>query len=173
MERTLLLMRHAKSSREDPMLRDFDRPLTEDGQNDALAIGRFIYNLIGSPDQIMSSEAVRAKETAECVAQNSRFRNVINLEPTLYNSSPQKYIKAISKAPEDIQSLLVVGHNPNMEQLVSLLCSGRPNEVLLRMSTASVACFRVEDRDWSTVEMGMCELACFVTPKMIKKILAD
>ncbi|HKJ31444.1 MAG TPA: histidine phosphatase family protein [Balneolales bacterium] len=169
MERTLLLMRHAKSDRSDPMLSDIDRPLNERGRNDAPLMGKFIFDVAGTPDQILSSTAQRARETAELVAAPCKYKQGIIMESSLYASTPGKYIQAISKVPKDVKTLLVVGHNPIMEQLSSMLCSGRPNEVSFRMPTASIACFIVEDRTWNTIELGMCELKWFITPKIINK----
>lgn len=170
MERTLLLMRHAKSDWSDDSLKDIQRPLNSRGRKDAPMMGTFIKGILESPDKIICSNAVRARKTAELVAGSCNYKRDIVVEPSLYDSTPGKYIQSINKVPDEVKTLLVVGHNPTVEQLMSALCSGRPNEVSLRMPTASIVSFIIEDRNWNEIELGMCELKWFVTPKMIKKM---
>lgn len=170
MERILLLMRHAKSDWNDHSLDDLHRPLNKRGRHDAPIMGKFIRDTVGSPDQIICSNATRAKETAELVAESSNYKQDLVVEPALYNSNDNQYIESICMVTEEVRNLLIVGHNPTIEQLISSLSSGRPNEVSLRVPTASVACFIVEDRDWNNIELGLCELKWFVNPKMLKKL---
>jgi phosphohistidine phosphatase len=169
MKRTLVLMRHAKSDWSNPSFEDSERTLNSRGRNDAPLVGNFMYDLIGTPDQILCSEAVRARETAKLVAESLNYKRNIIIEPQLYDSYPAVYLKVISKIADDIKTLLIVGHNPIIEQLISILSANRPNDMSVHVSTSGVACFTVDNRSWSDIETGSWDLKWLVTPKLIKK----
>jgi phosphohistidine phosphatase len=119
--KTLLLLRHAKSSWKDDSLDDHDRPLNERGKKEAPRMGQLLLEEQLLPDIILSSDAKRARRTVEKVCEAGGYRGETVLTSELYLANPATYLKALSRLPEHVSRVLVVGHNPGMEQLLELL----------------------------------------------------
>lgn len=117
--KTLLILRHAKSSWKFPDLADHDRPLNGRGKRDAPLIGRILSeeNLI--PDLIVTSSAVRAHATAKKVAKASGYRGQIEIESSLYRGGPPAYLDVVRNQLDRNEKLLLVGHNPDVEQILN------------------------------------------------------
>ena len=119
--KSVLLLRHAKSSRKDPDLSDHDRPLNKRGKRDAPRMGRLLKKENLVPDIIISSTAMRARATAEAVAKASGYKAEITFDRSLYAAGPQAYIDALHDLSDDNVRVLIVGHNPGLEELVEML----------------------------------------------------
>jgi phosphohistidine phosphatase len=141
--KTLLVLRHAKSSHDDPGLDDHERSLNDRGRRDAPRMGRLLADEDLVPDLILSSTAVRARTTAEAAAKASGYQQKIELDRSLYLASPEEYIEALRELPETRRRVLVVGHNPGMEQLVEVLTG--QSETL---PTAALACITLPIDRW-------------------------
>ncbi|MYG49370.1 MAG: histidine phosphatase family protein, partial [Gemmatimonadales bacterium] len=116
--KTLLILRHAKSSWDHPGLRDHDRPLNPRGRRDAPRMGRFMAERDLVPDRIVSSTAVRARTTAELAA--AEFGAGVEIETTydLYGASPDGYVEVAEAMGGTAERLMLVGHNPGITSLV-------------------------------------------------------
>lgn len=125
--KTLLLLRHAKSSWSDSALADHDRPLNGRGEGDAPRVGRRVRQQRLTPDLIISSDAVRARMTAEAVAQAAGYAGEIRLEPLLYGAAPDDIMVVLRTAEPNAETVMVVGHNPGLEALVGQLTGERPD----------------------------------------------
>jgi phosphohistidine phosphatase len=132
----LLLMRHAKSSWDDPDLEDHDRPLNKRGKRDAPRMGRLLLDQGLGPDLIVTSSAIRARRTGELVAETCGDPP-LQIEPDLYHAGPEEILEVIA-ALAGPRRLLVVGHNPGLEELVSMIA-----DEWTRMPTAAIACATV------------------------------
>lgn len=119
--KTLLILRHAKSSWKDEKLDDHDRPLNKRGQRDAPRMGKLLRKEDLLPDFILSSSARRARETIEAVVEESGYGGDIYLSHELYAFEPQPYLEALQQLQVDYPSVLLVGHNPALEGLVEML----------------------------------------------------
>jgi phosphohistidine phosphatase len=119
--KTLLVLRHAKSSRNDPALDDHERPLNERGRRDAPRMGELVRKHGLIPDLIISSDAVRARLTAEAVAEAARYAGEILHHPQLYPGSPADILSVLRTVPGNAETVMIVGHNPGLEQLVERL----------------------------------------------------
>ena len=119
--KTLLVLRHAKSSWDDPSLDDHERPLNERGRRDASLMGELVreYGLI--PDIVISSDAVRAQLTTETVAEATRYKGKILLDHRLYIASPDEILSLLRTVREDAGTIMIVGHNPGLEELLEHL----------------------------------------------------
>jgi len=119
--KTLLVLRHAKSSWNDPALHDHERPLNKRGRRDAPRMGELVreYGLI--PDVVLSSDAVRARLTAEAVAEAARYAGEILLDPRLYLAWPDDILSLLQRVREKAETVMIVGHNPGLEKLVEQL----------------------------------------------------
>ncbi len=132
-ERTLLLMRHAKSSWQDESLADRDRPLTKRGKKDALAMGDLLLRRGWVPDVILASPAKRARSTARRVAKALSFRGEILHDDRLYSGGLAAFLRALDTLPADAQRVLIVSHNPTLEEAVQHLTGAS-----VHMPTAAV-----------------------------------
>jgi phosphohistidine phosphatase len=123
--KTLLVLRHAKSSWNDPALDDHERPLNKRGRRDAPRMGELVreYGLI--PDIVISSDAVRARLTAVAVAEAARYAGAIVLDPHLYMASPADILSLLRTVREKAETVMIVGHNPGLEELVAQLTGER------------------------------------------------
>ncbi|MGH9462968.1 MAG: SixA phosphatase family protein [Vicinamibacteria bacterium] len=117
--RTLLVLRHAKSSWKDEGLADHDRPLNKRGKKNAPTIGKLIRKEGLTPSWIASSTALRARKTAEAAAKGSGYSGTIHYTRELYLAQPGDICAVLRKtAPESATRILIVGHNPGLEELV-------------------------------------------------------
>jgi phosphohistidine phosphatase len=163
----LLLMRHAKSSWDEAGLKDYDRPLSNRGRRDAPKMGQFLKNSGYKPDLIISSPAKRAMETTGLVAESAGVeKDRIEWNDDFYFSSVNSYLESISRVNSGINKLLLVGHNPLMEELLDLIIVGKDSGSFI-FPTAAVACIEVQNRQWKRIETGMNSLKWFVIPKIL------
>jgi phosphohistidine phosphatase len=117
--KTLLIQRHAKSSWDQAELEDHERPLSKRGLRDAPLMGKILLenNLI--PDLILSSTARRAQDTAVLIIEASGYKGKLLLDTSLYASGPSAFIAALSCVADKHNTVMVVGHNPGLEELLS------------------------------------------------------
>ena len=146
--KTLLLMRHAKSSRDDPSLSDHDRPLNKRGESDAPRMGRLLSNEGLTPDLIISSSAARALATAEAVGEVCHYTDAagVRVAPDLYPGDSQSYVRVLRQIPDDFHRVLVVGHNPAIEGFLSELAE--KDETL---PTGAVAVVHLPIEQWKAI----------------------
>lgn len=119
--KTLLLMRHGKSSWKDDNLSDHERPLKKRGRRDTKRIAEEIDKNDLYPHIILSSSAVRAKETAEILMDALDFENHIIFTDQLYMAEPEDFIDILSQLSDDYDTVLVIGHNPGMEAFIQII----------------------------------------------------
>lgn len=132
--KTLLLMRHAKSSWSDPSLSDHDRPLNSRGKRAAPQMGEWLASEGVIPDVILCSSAERAKQTVEFLLQTLPFEDEILYSRELYHAGDEMFSQELSKLSDEIETAMIVGHNPGMEDAVENYCGEWH-----RMPTAAVA----------------------------------
>jgi phosphohistidine phosphatase len=121
--KTLMLLRHAKSSRDVPNLADHDRPLNERGKQAAKHVGRFLRDEDLVPDLILSSTAVRARKTSQKAAKACDYPRAIELEERLYLASAQTHDAVVRGVEAGCKRLLLVGHNPGISDFLNHLAS--------------------------------------------------
>jgi phosphohistidine phosphatase len=145
----LLLMRHAKSSWDDSDIPDHERPLKKKGKKDAERMGKMLKAKEMEPDLIMSSTAVRAKQTAEIVAETCKCKKEIIFLDSLYMAEPSDILRAIEKNGKDKKTIMVIGHNPGLEAFLQIA-----NGKVETLPTASIAYLTTSIDDWSHLEKG-------------------
>lgn len=119
--KTLLLMRHAKSSWKDDKLSDIERPLKKRGRKDAKQIARVIAKNDLIPDVIIASTAVRAKETAKILKQELGLEEKIKLSEKLYMGEPDDFVEVLKEVDNQYNTVLVVAHNPGLEAYLQII----------------------------------------------------
>ena len=141
--KTLLLLRHAKSSWDQPGLHDHDRPLNKRGKNEAPRVGKFLKDNDLLPDLVLSSTARRARDTAQAVVEESGFSGQIDLYQDLYLSDTACYMDILRCLPDEANRVLVVGHNPDLEELLTLL-----TDVSQHLTTATLVQIDLPITSW-------------------------
>jgi phosphohistidine phosphatase len=119
--KTLLLLRHAKSSLAKPGLQDHNRPLNKRGKHDAPLVGKLIREQGLTPDLVISSTAQRAQDTARLAAKACGYEGEIELRQELYLSDTTCYLDILHSLPDKVKIVMLVGHNPDIEELLELL----------------------------------------------------
>jgi phosphohistidine phosphatase len=158
--KTLLILRHAKSSWDDADLADFDRPLNHRGLQTAQFIGNLMRERNLRVDFVLSSPAKRAKQTATLVKEAAGFAAEIGYDDRIYEASPISLLHILAEMGDEFDSLLLVGHNPGLEGLIKILTGG-----ILSMPTAALAEINLKIDFWSSVEADTGKLSFVVRPK--------
>lgn len=146
--KTLLILRHAKSSWNHPELSDYDRPLNGRGKRDAPRMGKHLRQEGLIPDRILTSSAKRARKTASKVAKTCGYTDKVKKLDAFYDTVPGVYFETLQALSNKYQCVMVVGHNPTMEQLVSHL-TGR----IKRMPTAALAHIEIPIEHWEELNL--------------------
>lgn len=158
--KTLYLLRHAKSSWDDPGLKDFDRPLNKRGLRAAPRVGAYLLKEKIRPDVVLSSPALRAKQTAHIACEAAGLSSVIKFDEQIYEASVQRLFEIVARFDESITAAMMVGHNMGFEELLAAL-TGQSQ----RMPTAALACINLKIEKWSDVTGGIGKLKWLVKAK--------
>lgn len=165
----LTLLRHAKSGDDGTVARDFDRPLNAKGRRAARAIGRHMRDQALRFDAVLASPAARVAETLQEVEAVYGPGLAPVWEKRLYLATPDELLDAVHEAPAEAESLLLVGHNPGLEQLVLRLvphgAADARSEVEIKYPTASLAEMIFAVDRWDEVADGRGDLVRFVRPR--------
>ena len=145
--KTLFLVRHAKSSRDDPSLPDRDRPLDDRGRRDAPKMCKRLAKRDVKPDLLVSSPALRALTTAQLIAEEIGFkRKDIMVDDRLYASSLDGLLAVIRALDNKLDRVMLFGHNPEFSELAHRLSSE-----IVDMPTSAVAEYNFDTKTWSDV----------------------
>ena len=161
--KTLLLLRHAKSSRKDNGVRDFDRPLNQRGLKTAPAIGRLIRKRKLQPDLVLSSPAERARQTTQLVIEAAGLKTELRYDERIYEASVARLLEIVSQIDDEANMVMFVGHNPGFEELLEML-TGEAHT----LPTAALACIELNIEKWNKVRAGGGHLEWLVKPKELK-----
>ena len=166
MSRTLILLRHGKSDW-NTGADDHDRPLKKRGRNASTLVGKWLKTHDQVPDFVVASSAKRAMQTAElaCEAMGIKKKNIYSRKH-IYLATPEDLLYVLEDCPEQARRVMLVGHNPGLEELLYYLLNGRltiPEDGKI-MPTATVAILHMPD-SWSKLECGSAELEFLVRPR--------
>lgn len=161
--KTLLILRHAKSSWDDESLDDFDRPLNERGQRDAPRMGRLLRERDLLPELILCSTALRARSTLEKVCEAAGYQGPCELRDDLYLAPAATYVYLLRGVEEPVSRVMVIGHNPGLESLVTELTGATEH-----MPTAGLAVVELPIDRWLQLRRTTAgRLVHFFRPKML------
>ena len=159
--KTLYLVRHAKSSWKDSSLPDDERPLNKRGKRNAPAMGEYLASRCARPERLVSSPAKRALTTARFIAAALDYDlDAIVLDRKMYFTGIDSMLDILRDTDEEITSLMLVGHNPDMTFLLNSLCGYQVDN----MPTCGVAQLEC-DGDWSAIGQGRCRLVDYKIPR--------
>lgn len=171
--KTLLLMRHAKSSWKDQDIPDLARPLNKRGRGDAALMGQLIVDRELIPQRIISSTATRSHQTAtilqDVIEKAAGFSGEVSTLDDLYMAETPEYYAVLQALPEEIERVMVIGHNPGLETLLQLL-SNR----IESLPTAVLAHIVLPIENWSQFTPDTTgELVDIWRPKEIRETLEE
>lgn len=158
--KTLFVLRHAKSSWDNINLSDFERPLNKRGLKTAPQMGEMMYRKNFQPNVIISSPAKRAKQTAILVKESAQISGKIYYDERIYEASPYRLLQIISEFDEKADSVMLVGHNPGLENLVKILTGE-----IQAMPTAALAIIDLNIEKWNEVSQECGTLRVLIRPK--------
>ncbi|MGN6867982.1 MAG: SixA phosphatase family protein [Solirubrobacteraceae bacterium] len=165
----LFILRHAKSSWDDPGLADHERPLAPRGRRAVEAIAAHLNAAGITPELVLCSSARRTRETLEGVAVGGEHV----IESDLYGANCQAVLERLHRVPEEIGSVMLVGHNPTLQALVIHLANGDGAtngsplvEVRRKFPTGALATLTF-DGTWLELSSRSARLASYVRPKSL------
>ena len=169
----LLLLRHAKTEPAGPDIEDHERELTTRGRLDAPAIGAYLASKTYFPDLVLSSTARRTVETVELLVEELPRKQRIEYTDRLYLAGSRVMLSVVRSAPAAVAILLVVGHNPGIEQLASSLSRqpvmrkerDRFDLIEEKFPTCALAVLDFDVTRWREVMASRGELIDFVRPR--------
>lgn len=148
--KTLLILRHAKSSLKAPGIPDHERSLDELAKQDALHMGNLLKEKGLIPDFILSSTALRARVTTEFVVEGCQYKGDIILEQSLYQAKSKDYIRIIEGLSDKYPRVLLVGHNPAVEEVIEILTGSSD----VTMPACALAHLNLPIEKWSDFKSG-------------------
>lgn len=171
--KTLTLLRHAKSGYDDPLLRDFDRPLNDRGRKAAMTIGKWLKTALDKGampdfDHVAASPAVRVRQTIDGVEAGMKARLAPIYESRIYLSSSATLTELIAGFADHHDHAMLVGHNPGLEDLLlELVPPGDPKrpEAEIKYPTATLARLDLDLDSWTKIDGGRATLTHFIRPR--------
>jgi phosphohistidine phosphatase len=159
----LWLLRHAKSSRDDPGLPDHDRPLALRGRKAAKHVGRWASENGLRPELVLCSTARRTRETLDLLLDELGAPHV-ELDDSVYGASAFELLERLRIVPSSVEALLIVGHNPGLQELCGVLAPPEPPA----FPTGALAQLLLEVDDWRQVGPACAELVGLVVPRSLR-----
>lgn len=165
----LFLLRHAKSSWDDPGLDDHDRPLAPRGRRASKAMAEYLRRQGIAPQLVLCSSSTRTCETLERVFPQLGDEVAVSVEPGLYMASEGRLLDRLHDVPDQIETAMLIGHNPATQQLALSLAGDSPEleRVRRKFPTAALATLEFED-NWRDLAPGAARLVAFVKPKELE-----
>ena len=165
----LTVLRHAKSSWDDPKLADFNRPLNERGWKAARRLGRELSKRGVSFDLVLASPAARVRETLDGVTEKLKLNAEIRFEPQIYEASEATLLQLVRKAPDAVRDLLIAGHNPGLQEMVFAITKrdskGLRDRAGSKFPTGAYAVIELPVKSWSEIVSGSGEIVELIVPK--------
>jgi phosphohistidine phosphatase len=163
----LFLLRHAKSSWDDPTLADHDRPLSARGRRAAKLMAEHLRREGIAPELVLCSPSRRTRQTLTRIAPAGLGENVdVQIDSELYTASAAKLLEVLHEVPDEVQSVMLIGHNPGIQDLALSLARGGSEVVRVRSKFPTAALATLElDGSWRELVPGGAELVSLVKPK--------
>ena len=164
----LYLLRHAKSSWSDPTLDDHERPLAPRGRRDTKRVAEHLVRLGIEPELVLCSSAERTRETLELI-RPAIAPSTVKLEAGLYAATANELLGRLRAVPEQVISVLLIGHNPGLQDLALLIASAcsELERIETKFPTAALATLTLPRVTWSRLSEGDAVLTAFVVPSQL------
>jgi phosphohistidine phosphatase len=169
----LYILRHGKSDYPEGV-KDHERPLNKRGQRSSFLIGKYLKLNQINPDVILSSDSLRTTQTIQNATTEAGITTKINYNGVLYLATPGEMLKELSKLKDDVQSVLLVCHNPGAEMLTAILArDGNKmalNNYKRNFPTCGIASIKLNAESWGKLDVGSGYLEEFATPKTLANL---
>lgn len=166
MQRYLLIMRHAQAEDTQPERHDRDRELTSKGNQEALIMGTQLFQRSQSINALYTSSAARTRQTGSLVADVLKLDSgLVLVQDDLYNSSIRTYLSFVNQLPNELNTVLLIGHNPAVSYLAEYLTGAE----LGSMPTAGICFIRLQVSGWQEVSKNSGEMLEFIYPEMFNR----
>jgi phosphohistidine phosphatase len=170
MKKYLFLLRHAKSSWADPTLADHERPLAPRGRRAAKVMAKHLGRRGIAPELVLCSPATRTRQTLTRLAAGLGKNPDVQIEPELYAASAPVLLEVLHEVPDEIESVMLIGHNPGIQDLALSLARGGPEVVRMRSKFPTAALATLElNGSWRELAPGTAELVSLVKPKELSR----
>ena len=160
----LSILRHAKAETPTFSHTDFERNLSERGREDAARIAKVFKRLDSPLEWVLSSPAIRAKQTTEIIVPLLDAKPFVNWQGKIYEASLDTLLHLLAQIPAGIEHALLVGHNPGLEEVVAGLCSNNSAYPHIQLTTATFAHLELDIFSWDQIRLGCGSLHLLVTP---------
>lgn len=164
--KTILILRHAKSDRHGEMP-DFDRPLNARGKRNAKLMARFLSHTDLIPQKILSSPAVRSKSTVKAILDKTQNSIDVEYLNSFYLGSANAFFQALHSLSEELDCVLLCGHNPALEEFVENICC---HNLDLHLPTCGLIVLQNSEK-WQDIKKTRWQLRGFYHPKLLNKFL--
>jgi phosphohistidine phosphatase len=165
----LAVLRHAKSSWDDPNLKDLDRPLNGRGRKSAKAVGRELKRRNMRFDFVIASPARRVRETLDELVKGFGGMLEVHFDDRIYETSEETLLEIVRDLPDDVQHSLLAGHNPGLERLIIGLTHdddrGLRSHIAHKFPTGAVAVVNLPASSWAGVATGSGEIGELILPR--------
>lgn len=161
--RRLFLLRHAKSSWGSATLDDFDRPLDGRGERAAAAMAVYCRQIGLRPGRVICSPAKRTRETWARIAAELEAPPEADFDRTVYEAGPEALVAAIAATPADVRDVLLVGHNPGMHMVATMLAAA----AIADFPTGALAILELDSDGWADLQPNCGRLVDFIVPKAL------
>ena len=164
--RTVYLMRHAKSDWDASYVGDHERPLSARGFKSARRMGKFLARTADLPQLILCSSAVRTRQTLETASREGGWSDIpVLVENELYLTSQERVMTRLRSLPNDLSSVMIIGHEPTTSVLAGLLIGSAS----IRVPTGTCSRIDLYVENWEDVRAACGTLEWHVTPKILKR----
>jgi phosphohistidine phosphatase len=168
--KTLTILRHAKSGWDDPVARDFDRPLNERGKKAARLMGAWMKSQEWTFDHIIASPAVRVIETLDHVVAGYGKRMEPSWERRVYLASSATLMDVLREQSDGLQKVMMIGHNPGLEDLILDLVPEDTNteirgSIYEKFPTAAIAQLEIDIESWANIDRGKGRIINYMRPR--------
>lgn len=165
----LTILRHAKSSWNDPHLEDFNRPLNDRGWKSARRLGRELEKRGVKFDLVIASPAARVRETIDGLTEKLKLNIEIRFEPRMYAASEGMLLTIVREIRESSHAPLLVGHNPGLQQLIVALTHNDHDDlrkdVERKFPTAALAALELPAHRWNEVKLASGKITDLILSK--------
>ena len=167
--RTVILLRHGKSSWSDTTLADIDRPLAPRGERASRKLAKYMRRKRIQPSLVLCSPSLRTRQTLEAVESSLGKRCAVEVVPQLYAASEEELLERLQALPESVSSVMLIGHNPGLHNLALVLASRGTDLSQLeeKFPTGALATLVVHSESWTALRPGEAELVDYVVPRQL------
>jgi phosphohistidine phosphatase len=167
--RTVILLRHGKSSWSDSTVADIDRPLAPRGERASKRIAKYMRRKRLRPELVLCSPSLRTRQTLEAIEPSLGKNCSVELVPQLYAASEPELLERLQALPESVNSVMLIGHNPGLQDLALVLASRGADVPRLeeKFPTGGLATLVVQTESWAALGPGVAELVDYVVPRQL------